>query len=105
MNLDEIYRAEYGRCVATLARLLGDIGIAEEVVQDAFAVAMEKWDTPPPNPGAWIVTTARNRAVDRLRRESTRDARHAEALLLHQNDEPREVGPVRDDQLRLIFTC
>ena len=100
-----LYRAEYGRCVATLTRLLGDIGLAEEAVQDAFAVAAEKWETPPPNPGAWIVTTARNRAIDRLRRESTREARHAQALLLHQPDEPTEVGPVRDDQLRLIFTC
>jgi RNA polymerase sigma-70 factor (ECF subfamily) len=109
MDIEGIYRAEYGRCVATLARVLGDIGIAEEAVQDAFAVALQKWDTPPPNPGAWIVTTARNRAIDRLRRESTREARHAQALLLHQSDhqpdEPEEVGPVRDDQLRLIFTC
>ncbi|MEV4515465.1 RNA polymerase sigma factor [Dactylosporangium sp. NPDC049525] len=105
MDIEDIYRAEYGRCVATLTRLLGDIGIAEEAVQDAFAVALQKWDTPPPNPGAWIVTTARNRAIDRLRRESTREARHAQALLLHQPDEPEEVGPVRDDQLRLIFTC
>ncbi|WP_327000083.1 RNA polymerase sigma factor [Dactylosporangium sp. NBC_01737] len=105
MDIEDIYRAEYGRCVATLARLLGDIGIAEEAVQDAFAVALQKWDTLPPNPGAWIVTTARNRAIDRLRRESTREARHAQALLLHQPDEPEEVGPVRDDQLRLIFTC
>jgi len=105
LDLDRVYRAEYGRCVATLTRLLGDIGLAEEAVQDAFAVALEKWEVPPPNPGAWIVTTARNRAIDRLRRESTREARHAQALLLHQPDEPREVGPVRDDQLRLIFTC
>ncbi len=105
MDLDRVYRAEYGRCVATLVRLLGDINLAEEAVQDAFAVAVEKWATLPPNPGAWIVTTARNRAVDRLRRESTREARHAEALLLHQRDEPEEVGPVTDDQLRLIFTC
>jgi RNA polymerase sigma factor (sigma-70 family) len=105
LDLEAIYRAEYGRCVATLARVLGDIGIAEEAVQDAFTVALQKWDTPPPNPGAWIVTTARNRAIDRLRRESTREARHAQALLLHQPDEPEEVGPVRDDQLRLIFTC
>jgi RNA polymerase sigma-70 factor (ECF subfamily) len=105
VDLTGIYRAEYGRCVATLARLLGDIDLAEEAVQDAFSVALEKWDVPPPNPGAWIVTTARNRAIDRLRRESTREARHAQALLLHQPDEPREVGPVRDDQLRLIFTC
>jgi RNA polymerase sigma factor (sigma-70 family) len=111
MDMASVYRAEYGRCVATLVRLLGDIGLAEEAVQDAFAVAVEKWALPdgdglPPNPGAWIVTTARNRAIDRLRRESTREARHAQALLLHQpDDEPREVGPVRDDQLRLIFTC
>ncbi|MBM0277535.1 RNA polymerase sigma factor [Micromonospora tarensis] len=105
MDLANIYRAEYGRCVATLARLLGDINLAEEAVQDAFTTALQKWQTPPPNPGAWIVTTARNRAVDRLRRESTREARHAQALLLHHQDEPQEVGPVRDDQLRLIFTC
>jgi RNA polymerase sigma-70 factor, ECF subfamily len=105
MDLDRVYRAEYGRCVATLTRLLGDIDLAEEAVQDAFAAALQKWQVPPANPGAWIVTTARNRAVDRLRRESTRQARHAQALLLHQPDDPTEVGPVRDDQLRLIFTC
>ncbi|MEV5894884.1 RNA polymerase sigma factor [Nonomuraea fuscirosea] len=106
VDLAGVYRAEYGRCVATLTRLLGDIGLAEEFVQDAFAVAVQKWaQEAPPNPGAWIVTTARNRAIDRLRRESTRQARHAQALLLHQPDEPQEVGPVRDDQLRMIFTC
>jgi RNA polymerase sigma-70 factor (ECF subfamily) len=105
MDIDRVYRSEYGRCVATLVRLLGDINLAEEAVQEAFAVALEKWDTLPPNPGAWIVTTARNRAIDRLRRESIRDARQAEAVLLHQRDESEEVGPVRDDQLRLIFTC
>ncbi|MDG4830417.1 sigma-70 family RNA polymerase sigma factor [Solwaraspora sp. WMMD1047] len=105
MDLASIYRAEYGRCVATLTRLLGDLNLAEEAVQDAFTTALQKWQTPPPNPGAWIVTTARNRAVDRLRRESTREARHAQALLLYQPDEPPEVGPVKDDQLRLIFTC
>ncbi|MET8261002.1 RNA polymerase sigma factor [Micromonospora sp. NPDC005205] len=105
MDLASIYRAEYGRCVATLARLLGDINLAEEAVQDAFTTALQKWRTLPPNPGAWIVTTARNRAVDRLRRESTREARHAQALLLYHQDDPSEVGPVRDDQLRLIFTC
>src|SRR4029453_18194325 len=103
MDLDGVYRAEYGRCVATLARLLGDIGLAEEAVQDAFAVALQKRAVPPPNPGAWIVTTARNRGGDRLRRESPREARHAQALLLHQPDEPREAGPVHDDQLRLIL--
>ena len=106
MDLTGVYRAEYGRCVATLTRLLGDIGLAEEAVQDAFAVALERWTELPPNPGAWIVTTARNRAIDRIRRESTRDARHQQALLLYADDDvPKEVGPVRDDQLRLIFTC
>ena len=106
MELAEVYRAEYGRCVATLTRMLGDIGLAEEAVQDAFAVAVRKWaEEPPANPGGWIVTTARRRAIDRLRRESTREARHAQALLLNQPDEPAEVGPVRDDQLRMIFTC
>jgi RNA polymerase sigma factor (sigma-70 family) len=105
VDLDGVFRAEYGRCVATLTRFLGDIGLAEEAVQDAFATALEKWDEPPPNPGAWIVTTARNRAIDRLRRESTREARHAQALLLQQPDELEDVGPVRDDQLRMIFTC
>jgi len=105
LDLADVYAAEYGRCVATLVRLLDDIGLAEEAVQDAFAVAVQRWEVLPPNPGAWIVTTARNRAIDRLRRESTRQARHAEALLLHHSDAPREVGPVTDDQLRLIFTC
>jgi RNA polymerase sigma factor (sigma-70 family) len=105
MDLTSLYRAEYGRCVATLVRLLGDINLAEEAVQDAFAVAVEKWDVPPDNPGAWIVTTARNRAIDRIRRDSTRHARHTQALMLHQPDDPQEVGPVKDDQLRLIFTC
>jgi len=105
LDLADVYAAEYGRCVATLVRLLDDIGLAEEAVQDAFAVAVQRWEVLPPNPGAWIVTTARNRAIDRFRRESTRQARHAEALLLHHSDAPREVGPVTDDQLRLIFTC
>jgi RNA polymerase sigma factor (sigma-70 family) len=106
VDLTSVYRAEYGRCVATVARLLGDIGLAEEAVQDAFVVATERWgEEPPDNPGAWIVTTARRRAIDRLRRESTRDDRHAQALLLHRPDEDEGVGPMRDDQLRLIFTC
>ncbi len=102
-----VYRQEYGRCVATLVRVLGDIDLAEEAVQDAFATAVERWPATglPPNPGAWITTTARNRAIDRLRREAARDDKQAQALLLHQPDEPQEVGPVRDDQLRLIFTC
>jgi len=103
----DAFRAEYGRAVATLVRLLGDITLAEEAVQDAFVVALERWPDigVPPNPGGWIVTTARRKAIDRFRRESTREARHAQALLLHDPDEPQEVGAVRDDQLRLLFTC
>jgi RNA polymerase sigma factor (sigma-70 family) len=103
--VERAFREHFGRAVAALIRAVGDWDVAEEAVQDAFAVALEKWETPPPNPGAWIVTTARNRAIDRLRRESTREARHAQALLLQHPDEPAEVGPVRDDQLRMIFTC
>jgi RNA polymerase sigma-70 factor, ECF subfamily len=102
-----VYRQEYGRCVATLVRVLHDIDLAEEAVQEAFATAVQRWPETglPPNPGAWIVTTARNKAIDRLRREAAREDKHAQAVLLHQPSEPQEVGPVRDDQLRLIFTC
>ena len=105
--VERTFRQEFGRAVATLVRLFGDIGLAEEAVQDAFVVALQRWPTDglPPNPGGWIVTTARNRAIDRLRRESSRDDRHAHAALIHTRDEPQEVGPVSDDRLRLIFTC
>ncbi|ATO12749.1 RNA polymerase subunit sigma-24 [Micromonospora sp. WMMA2032] len=105
--VERVFRAEYGRTVAILVRLLGDIDLAEEAVQEAFTVAVRRWavDGPPPSPAGWIVTTARNRAIDRLRRESTRAARHAEAALLHAADPPAEEGPVTDDRLRLIFTC
>jgi len=106
-DLERTFRESSGRAVATLARLFGDIDLAEEAVQEAFAVATERWPAtgPPPNPGGWIVTTARNKALDRLRRESTRPGREAQATVLVSDDEPAEVGPVQDDQLRLIFTC
>lgn len=106
-DIEAVFRAEYGRAVAVLIRFLGDIDLAEEAVQDAFTTAVAKWPETgiPPSPAGWIITTARNRAVDRLRRESTRAARHAEAARLHAPDEPVEEGPVRDDRLRLIFTC
>jgi RNA polymerase sigma-70 factor (ECF subfamily) len=102
-----VFREEYGRSVATLVRLPGDIELAEEAVQDAFAVAVERWPAAglPANPGGWIVTTARRRAIDRYRREASRADRHAQAALLHVADDEPEVGPVRDDRLRLIFTC
>ncbi|WP_327410545.1 RNA polymerase sigma factor [Streptomyces sp. NBC_01281] len=106
-GIEAVFRAEYGRAVSVLIRLLGDIDLAEEAVQDAFTTAVAKWPETgtPPSPAGWIITTARNRAVDRLRRESSREARHAEAVRLHAPDEPVEEGPVRDDRLRLIFTC
>ncbi|MFE7778892.1 RNA polymerase sigma factor [Streptomyces sp. NPDC057445] len=103
-----MFRQEYGRAVAVLVRAFGDIDVAEEAVQDAFATAVERWPTsgPPPGPAGWIITTARNRAVDRLRREASREDRHAQAALLYARDgQPGEEGPVRDDRLRLIFTC
>jgi RNA polymerase sigma-70 factor, ECF subfamily len=101
-----VFRHEYGRAVAVLVRSLGDISLAEEAVQDAFAMALARWPESgvPPAPAGWIITTARNRAIDRLRREATRDQRHAAALQLAEPDEIAEHD-VRDDQLRLIFTC
>jgi RNA polymerase sigma-70 factor, ECF subfamily len=81
--------------------------MAEEAVQDAFTAAVQRWPTTglPPSPAGWIITTARNRAIDRLRREASRDDRHAQAALLQATSEPVEEGVVRDDRLRLIFTC
>jgi RNA polymerase sigma-70 factor (ECF subfamily) len=103
-----VFRAESGRAVAVLARVFGDLDVAEEAVQDAFTAAVQLWPSSglPPAPAGWIITTARNRAIDRLRREASRNDRHAQAARLHAGDEPaEEEGAVRDDQLRLIFTC
>jgi RNA polymerase sigma-70 factor (ECF subfamily) len=106
--IDRTFREESGQVIATLIRLFGDIDLAEEAVQDAFVVATERWPETglPPNPGGWIVTTARNRAIDRLRRESSREERHAHAVELQLQSEPDPLeGPLTDDRLRLIFTC
>ena len=102
-----MFRAEYGRAVAVLVRGLGDISTAEDAVADAFTTALQRWpvDGTPPSPAGWIITTARNRAIDQLRRESVRAHKHAEAQRLHGPPEPDEEGPVRDDRLRLVFTC
>ncbi|MFJ6737821.1 RNA polymerase sigma factor [Streptomyces sp. NPDC091279] len=107
LDIEAVFRAEYGRAVAVLVRFLGDIDLAEEAVQDAFTTALRRWPEtgPPPSPAGWIITTARNRAVDRLRREATRDARHAQAALLTVAGPSDQEGPVRDERLRLIFTC
>ncbi len=106
-EIARIFRAEYGRAVAVLVRAFGDIDTAEDAVQDAFATAVRRWPTDglPPSPAGWIITTARNRAIDRLRRDASRAGKQAEAALLHARDEPVEDGPVPDDRLRLIFTC
>jgi RNA polymerase sigma-70 factor, ECF subfamily len=110
-EIGRIFREESGRSVAALIRAFGDIDVAEDAVQDAFAVALRKSpdDGMPPNPGGWITTTARNRAIDRLRRESRRRELLSEAAVLAPGSGdlgiPEEVGPVQDDRLRLIFTC
>jgi RNA polymerase sigma-70 factor (ECF subfamily) len=105
--IGRIFRDESGRSVATLIRIFGDIDLAEDAVQEAFALALRKWpaDGLPPNPGGWITTTARHRAIDHLRRES-----RGRELLGHVVEVPgettgQEAGPVQDDRLRLIFTC
>ncbi|MFI2371397.1 RNA polymerase sigma factor [Streptomyces sp. NPDC018833] len=104
---ERVFREEYGRAVAVLVRVFGDIDIAEEAVQDAFTTALERWPATglPPSPAGWIITTGRNRAIDRLRREASRASRHAEAALLQARASPVEEDPVHDDRLRLIFTC
>ena len=109
--MGRIFRDNSGRSVATLIRVFGDIDVAEDAVQEAYAVALSKWarDGPPPNPGGWITTTARKRAIDRLRRESReRELLGRMAVSSLGNDDhdiPEETGPVQDDRLRLIFTC
>jgi len=105
-----VFREEHGRAVAVLVRVFGDIGIAEDAVQEAFVLACERWPQTglPPSPAGWIITTARNRAIDRLRRESSRPERHRQAVwLLDQRREhsAKPESPVSDDRLRLIFTC
>ncbi len=102
-----VFRAEYGRAVAVLVRVLGDIDLAEDAVADAFTTALQRWPDQgaPPSPAGWIITTARNRAIDQLRRESIRPDKHAEAAILHVPAEPVEEYGVPDDRLRLVFTC
>ncbi len=106
-EIERVFREEFGRAVAVLARHFGDIDLAEEAIQDAFAIALERWPVSgrPPSAAGWIITTGRNRAIDRLRREATRGAREDQAVQRQTPDESREEGAVRDDRLRLIFTC
>ncbi len=125
-EIERVFREEYGRAVAVLVRVFRDISIAEEAVQDAFTTAVQRWPSTglPPSPAGWIITTARNRAIDRLRRDASREDRHAQAALLHAGPpsplrglgapgseifgEPpgeKDEGVMDDDRLRLIFTC
>jgi RNA polymerase sigma-70 factor, ECF subfamily len=116
-QIGRIFREEYGRAVASLVRHLGDIDLAEEAVQEAFAIAVQKWPSTglPPSPAGWIITTGRNRAIDWLRRQASRDHRHSQAVLVHPGGDAtradpatltaEEVSTVQDDRLRLIFTC
>ena len=109
VDVGGIFRQEHGRAIASLVRVFGDIDIAADAVQDAFEIALRRWPETgvPPSPAGWIITTARNRAVDWLRRESSRHDRHVQAALVHTNmeDDPLDPQTLVDDQLRLIFTC
>jgi RNA polymerase sigma-70 factor (ECF subfamily) len=105
--VERVFREEHGRLIASLVRRFGDIDIAEEAAGEALLAALEKWPESgvPPNPGGWLTTTASNRAIDRIRREKQRDAKHQAAQMVH-DDTPHELtGPVEDDRLRLLFTC
>lgn len=107
-DLDRVFREEHGRVVATLTRRFGDLDIAEEAAQEAYLIALQRWPESglPPNPGAWLTTTAQNRAIDRIRRESTRDTRQVQAAMMTDNSDSDEtVSSVVDDRLRLMFTC
>ena len=110
-DVERIFREEYGRVVASLIRRFGDIDIAEDAAAEALLAAVERWpvDGVPPNPGGWLTTTAARRAIDKIRRESHRDAKHQQAAMIAPPsawDTPHDpTGPVEDDRLRLIFIC
>ncbi|GAB3459993.1 sigma factor-like helix-turn-helix DNA-binding protein [Actinophytocola sediminis] len=101
------HREDWARVVAVLTRRFGDLDIAEEAAAEAFAIAVERWPGSgvPPNPGAWLTTTANHKAIDRIRRENKRDDKHREAQLAYDDDPPAPLGAIEDERLRLIFTC
>ncbi|MEU4567091.1 DUF6596 domain-containing protein [Micromonospora sp. NPDC023956] len=101
------HHEEWARVVASLARRFGDLDVAEEAAAEAFAAAAERWprEGVPPNPGGWLATTATRKAIDRLRREAQRDAKHQAARIVYDDTPPEPTGPVEDDRLRLVFTC
>jgi RNA polymerase sigma-70 factor (ECF subfamily) len=101
------HREEWARVVAALARRFGDLDIAEEAAAEAFATAVERWpdDGVPPNPGAWLTATASRKAIDLIRRESKREGKQMEAMMVSGDDPPEPLGAIDDERLRLIFTC
>ena len=105
--VSQAHREEWARVVASLTRRFGDLDVAEEAAAEAFATAVERWpaDGVPPNPGAWLTTTANRKAIDRIRRESKRDDKQREAQLVNDHDAPEPLGAIDDERLRLIFTC
>jgi RNA polymerase sigma-70 factor, ECF subfamily len=106
-TITRAHHEEWARVVASLTRRFGDLDIAEEAAADAFAIAVERWsaDGVPPNPGAWLTTTANRRAIDRIRREHKREDKHKEAQMLYDDHPTEPLGAIDDDRLRLIFTC
>ena len=107
LDIERIFREEHGRVVASLIRRFGDIDIAEDAAAEALLAAVERWpaDGVPPNPGGWLTTTAARKAIDKIRRESHRDAKYQQAAMIIDDTPHEPTGPVEDDRLRLIFTC
>jgi RNA polymerase sigma-70 factor (ECF subfamily) len=105
--ITQAHHEEWARVVAALTRRFGDLDIAEEAAAEAFATAVERWpaDGVPPNPGAWLTTTANRKAIDRIRRENKRDDRQKEAQMVYDDDPPEPLSAIDDERLRLIFIC